>query len=283
VPYSNIASGYLNTTWWTLLGWEGLTQVEHAVQTIAIYPALATDGRDEATVVWLVTEKRYGNNSKNNIFANRFVNHQWGGEPVQLNSAPFSGDEYDSSFDFVNRPKVAASEEGDVLVVWMQSNSEVWMNRFDPVAGGWETAQRIVADFPGIRGVSIDVDRVGNAYLVWYSKNRMQTARYSAFWRRWGEVETIVDNPNIAIENPKVKVDSAGNALVVWTQYSGTDNKLGDIHASRYTATSRKWGAPIEIDDRSESAVNHDIAMLNRGEAVVVWESGGDIYATWFK
>jgi len=85
---------------------------------------------------------------------------------------------------------------------------------------------------------------------------------------------------------PKIAVDSSGNAVVVWGQYDGGYR----IFAKRY-ATGQAWGAAQIIDASLQDPNNNlayrpQIAMDGNGSAIAVWEqpslpSTSTAYNTW--
>src|SRR6185369_8815486 len=79
------------------------------------------------------------------------------------------------------------------------------------------------------------VDRRGVVIAVWDQSDGAQ----SHIWSRcfvpgsgWG-APTMVENKAAVAGNPRVAVDGAGNATVVWMQFDGAENR-SDIWASRF-------------------------------------------------
>ena len=71
--------------------------------------------------------------------------------------------------------------------------------------------------------------------------------------------------------SPRVVMDGAGNALAVWSQTTGG---LGDIWASRYSASDSVWSAAhqLSVSTAVAGASLPDVAADQTGNAVVVWQ-----------
>jgi hypothetical protein len=71
--------------------------------------------------------------------------------------------------------------------------------------------------------------------------------------------------------NPVIAMDAAGNAIAIWRQ-SNAAGGVFSIHANRFTAATKTWGAPalLETDD-IEGAGDVDLDVDAAGNAVVVW------------
>ena len=89
----------------------------------------------------------------------------------------------------------------------------------------------------------------------------------------WGTAELIeTDNSGTAV-NPRIAIDTSGNAIAVWQQHDG---ERYNIWASRYT-TGTGWGTPEPIEtDNSGSASNPQIAIDPAGNAIAVWQQDND-------
>jgi len=86
--------------------------------------------------------------------------------------------------------------------------------------------------------------------------------------RTWGTAEPIETNKGDA-NAPQIAMDSSGNAIAVWYQHDGTNNR---IYANLYNV-DKGWdpapAKPIEIN--KEDANAPQIAMDANGDAIAVW------------
>ncbi|MFT3736311.1 MAG: hypothetical protein QM776_15035 [Rhodocyclaceae bacterium] len=72
---------------------------------------------------------------------------------------------------------------------------------------------------------------------------------------------------------PRVGLDSAGNAIVVWAQYANARN---EIWSSRFTAGSASWSTPQRLSAANAvaDASVPDVAVDANGNAVASWYQG---------
>ena len=66
---------------------------------------------------------------------------------------------------------------------------------------------------------------------------------------------------------PKVAVDSAGGAIVVWTRHNGSK----DVAQAAVKPPGEPWGTPVTLSEASQEASEPQVAMDPTGDAVVVW------------
>jgi len=84
----------------------------------------------------------------------------------------------------------------------------------------------------------------------------------------WG-TSALLETGSLTAEYPEVAVDGAGNAIAIWIQSNGTDDR---IWSNRYEV-GVGWGNP-EIVDAGGSSIYSDapqIAMDGSGNAIAVW------------
>ena len=70
--------------------------------------------------------------------------------------------------------------------------------------------------------------------------------------------------------DPQVAFDAAGNGAAVWSQFDGLRK---NVWASRYTASTTTWGAPVLIETNNGGDADFpQLALDSAGNALVVWE-----------
>jgi hypothetical protein len=248
-----LSSRYANSAWSTPVSVD-------ATDNNANTPRLAMDGNGNAIVIWLQAD-----NPVSNLYANRYSNGSWG-TPVPL----------EPSINPTPRDiTVAASENGDAMVVWSQAETHggtesIYASRFSP-ASGWSAAIPIEshggsAYFPGVA-----MDSSGNAFVVWQqwgngsfevAANRFTIASQ---WSTAGSISVS----GVGAAGPRISVDALGNAIAIWTQLSG--NRLAAT-VSRFS-THTGWGLPISISDPAVgNAYDVQLAVDNSGNALAVWD-----------
>ena len=144
-------------------------------------------------------------------------------------------------------PNIAVDSGGNIFAVWMQrasgGNNDVYGNRYDELTSLWGSPLLLENSPETTDSSSIDIaaDASGNAIAVWgqdfnadpmIATWRIRAARYADADQAWGPAEQIDDENGgtVAVE-PKIAMDDAGNAVVVW-EYSPER----DIGSNRYVA-----------------------------------------------
>ncbi|MBI5055613.1 MAG: hypothetical protein HZB61_03225 [Nitrospirae bacterium] len=216
------SDGLINNIWANRYtagsGWgtAGLIETDDAGD--ALNPTIAVDSNGNAAAVW-----EQWDGLMNSIWANRYTaGSGWG--TAGLIETDDTGN--------ASRPQVAVDSNGNAIAVWYQwdgSTNNIWTNRYT-AGSGWGTAGLIETDNTGDASrPQVAVDSNGNAIAVWYqsdgSTNNIWTNRYTAGsgWGTAGLIET--DNAGNAL-NPRMAVDSNGNAIAVWQQHDGLINSI---------------------------------------------------------
>ncbi len=142
----------------------------------------------------------------------------------------------------VNDGAFTVDSNGHVLAVWNQRDTtgslySMWSVRFD-TSTGWGSPQLIETDNVSTVGSpSIASDGYGNSIVVWVQRNgssyQVKTNRYTAA-SGWGTTQSL-ESSNIYAVYLGLTVDTAGNAMAVWAQEDGSENKR--IYANAYAST----------------------------------------------
>ena len=134
----------------------------------------------------------------------------------------------------------------------------------------WTTPELIQSDPNEARqepDLAIDPD--GNGTVVW---NQGPDGSFGIAANRftagvgWGDAERI-DAALTEATDPRVGMDSAGNAVAVWRQ---VDAATCDVWSSRYTAGSG-WGTPERISESARYCYLAEVAVGSSGDVVAVW------------
>ncbi|MEQ1590738.1 MAG: hypothetical protein ABL902_10345, partial [Gallionella sp.] len=248
-------------------GWGTPTKIENNSpdKTFDELPQIAVDVNGNVIAVWESTSF-----TATTVWANRYVIGTGWGTASQIGSG-------NTNSVSVN-PQVAIDGSGNGFVVWSQYNGSIlniWSNRF-AVGAGWGAAALISDSTMSSRDPRIAADVNGNAIAVWGQFN-LATSAHDIFANRfvagigWGTATVIQAN---SVKNnayrPKIAFDSAGNAMVAWSQMG----RIGpySIWANRYVAGSG-WGAETLIEtDNAGHASNVSMGMDGSGNAIAVWE-----------
>jgi hypothetical protein len=121
-------------------------------------------------------------------------------------------------------------------------------------------------------GVSVVMDGSGRALAVWLASTGTPTSIVRSSTRNPGGAWAERTDRTAPVEIPDplaVAGNSAGDAVVAWTQWNGTHFT---VHVVNVTADGA-WGSPIEVSDPNEFAEIPRVAVDEAGGAVVAWYS----------
>jgi hypothetical protein len=115
----------------------------------------------------------------------------------------------------------------------------------------------------------VEFDGAGNALAVWRHSSAaeyLQVAEKSP-GGAWGAPLNL-SSSTYSPQTPQLAVDSAGDAVVVWSSYDGS--KLAVWAAVR--SAGGAWQNPVTISEPGFNAEKARVAIDSTGAAVVVWE-----------
>src|SRR5262249_11424678 len=146
---------------------------------------------------------------------------------------------------------------GNAVAVWQQSDGthfNIWSNRYS-AGTGWGTAAKIETDDTGdALSPIIAVTPDGHAVATWYQSDAVQ----SNTWANeldpvagWGTAAQIDTNNAGSSGYPRVTIDPAGEAIVVWHKSAGGTT---NIWSNRYVPGTG-WGTAALIESGAGSAI----------------------------
>ncbi|HKZ49021.1 MAG TPA: thrombospondin type 3 repeat-containing protein [Thermoplasmata archaeon] len=253
-------------------GWGQPVRIENLTHT-SYEPEVAIDHYGNAIAIW----RAYMFNGTNNywIATARYDRGTGWASPVLL----------DAGTGQVDWWHIGMSPQGDAIVLWntfVGSAVQVWANRFSPQTGWGVTT---ILD-PNIRtngDGSVALDARGNGMVVWHAYNGagyiLNASQYVP-GSGWTAPFTMFNQSNIiAIANPEVAMDLAGNAVAVWTAY--TPGPLGSIWGASFTP-AQGWAPAVPLELSSAYAIESHVAMDGSGGAIAVWAAyNGAYYDLW--
>jgi hypothetical protein len=112
----------------------------------------------------------------------------------------------------------------------------------------------------------------GDIVVVWGQWIESQTDLYGRIYHAgvgWSEPEPL-EHLTTVTRNPKVAIDSVGNAFVVWQQTNGSTSK--DDLWSNHFVRGVGWSGPEPIEETgTENDYYPEILMTDKGDIVSVW------------
>ncbi|MBL4712227.1 MAG: hypothetical protein JKX75_06975 [Gammaproteobacteria bacterium] len=180
--------------------------------------------------------------------------------------------ETDTVNDAIN-PQIAIDAAGNATAVWPQGDGtrfNIWSNRYT-AGSGWGTAELIETDNTGNADApTITVNAAGVAIAIW---RQFDGTRFNIWSNRyvvgsgWGTAELVENDNTGSALDPKIAMDTNGNALAVWPQGDGVED---NIWSNRYVVGTG-WGTPEKIESTSINAKEAQISMDASGNALAVW------------
>ena len=168
-------------------------------------------------------------------------------------------------------PAVAIDSAGNAVAVWSRSNGSrtVVQTATMAAAGGWSAPIDLSNAESNAEAPQVAVAPNGEAVIVWSLFNGanqiVQAASRPAGGTWTGAVDLSVAGRD-AVE-PAVTIDSAGNAVAVWSR---SDGSAFIVQSS--TRAGGAWSSPpTDLSAAGGSAGEPWIAIDANGEAVVVW------------
>lgn len=230
-------------------------------------PQITVDKFGNAIAVWHQID-----NTIFSIWSNRYsVDTGWGtAELIE------SSDTHAATF-----PQISMNEDS-AIATWKQSDGveeSIWSNRYTNNVG-WGEAELIESVNTEVVTVpQIAMDPNGNALVVWTQSDGAEVILWSNTFSEesgWAGEEPVSNNDFGPVGSPKVKIDDAGNGMLVWSQSDGTAES---IWANRYLVNSG-WGIAARIETSDNAASSPVIELDAMGDAIAAWfQTDGTSYS----
>ncbi len=244
-------------------GWGPVEAIQPDTAVSASTPWIAMGANGNAVAVWVQWDATAGRHIRASLFA---PGTGWS-TPVEIGA------------EVADLPRVAMDATGNAVAVWEKESTDgirtgIWASLYQ-AGGGWGAATLIE---PGDTGKGADpwvaMDANGNALVAW--KRREASGEPWNIWANryaagtgW-EGARLIETHNAGRANsPRLAMDPAGNATVVWSQFRGTG--IRDIWSNRYVANAG-WGRAELVEANDAGAANDPwVAMDPAGNAIAVW------------
>jgi hypothetical protein len=192
--------------------------------------------------------------------------------------------------------RISVGSGGDAFVIWTQGDearADVWAVRFSDSDSDWEDPERIDRYDAGDKtGPDIAVDGDGFAHAVWSQVD--PDFDNNDIWNIWANQYTpgsewgapqLIEPPNEDPEedgpasSPRVGVNSAGNAFVVWLQIWNDWSSVWSNRLDRETG----WMTAERIEDIGRPAKAPTIAVDEDRHAHALWPHWVDTGFDWIR
>ncbi len=168
--------------------------------------------------------------------------------------------------------QVAEDAAGEATVVWNASvEKSNYIMEAATVAGGVPSAPAKLSA-PGQNAVSptVAVDERGDAIVAWTRSNgadEIVQASYRTAGGTFGAPVNISAAGGNAIM-PRVAIDAAGNATVVWERYNGANEVVEEATRSVVTGS---FAPKVALSNPAEGAIQPSVAVNTEGDTAVTW------------
>lgn len=222
----------------------------------AFTPEVVVSSSGAVIVVW--SRLDFDNNT-HVIESIRFQNGRWG----EVNTISNPG--LDTKL-----PQLAVDQAGNVTVVWMQANGELYniQSRRWSGATGWDNNVALSpvgenADSPGVAA-----DGSATAIAIWTQQLTdgvwtLRSKRFSA--GRWGDLKAFASGGQSA-SSPHIAADNGGSATAVWVRSDGTHTLILGSHFM-----NGAWTPATALSAGGQNADLPQVTMLGKDQAALVW------------
>jgi hypothetical protein len=168
--------------------------------------------------------------------------------------------------------QVAEDAAGEATVVWNSSveKSNYIMEAATVTDGVRSAPAKLSAPGQNAFSPALVVDARGDAIVAWARSNGADDIVQASFRPAGGSfgptVSLSAEGGNAAM--PKVAIDAAGNATVVWERYNGANEVVEEATRS---ATTGKFAPVVALSNPAEGAIQPSVAMNAEGDTVVTW------------
>ena len=150
-----------------------------------------------------------------------------------------------------------------------------YVARYDAASSSWQAPQALEDNSTdNSYNGQIVVDDNGNALATWYrwdgEISKIWINRYDAETSSWGTASYFDPESGNAYD-PKLVMDSAGNAMLVWYAYASASDTTRSVWARRYTVTDDSWGTAELIEESADTALSPEVAIDSLGNVFVTW------------
>ena len=166
---------------------------------------------------------------------------------------------------------ISCNSAGDAVAVWTQSDgitNRIWSRHYT-IDESWDGAQIIDSNSGAAFVAKVAVNDSGNAFAIWDQSDGINYRIWANCFisgEGW-KTAMIIDSTSENAGLSKVAIDAQGNAIAVWCQSDGTNQRIWANHFE----IGNGWNTPQIIDSISEYSTSPQVAVDYFGNAIAVW------------
>jgi len=263
--------------------WRHPTSFDEALSlqgTNTFNPKVAIDANGNAIVVWRQLECNY---------LAHYKDASW--------TLPYStSDCINDGGTSIGDPEVAMDDFGNAIVTWRQSYSgQFRIYKSEYHGGQWShplASEHLISQGVGADDPQIVINALGNAVIAYTDFAGGYSHVYRSEYKNdsWIDPSSPSDHHSQdggAVTYPKVAIDNNGSIMIVWSQTSGVRKQIFRSEYRDWGNNFWTWQNPVDINDFLSldiaDAENHELAMDNRGNSIMVWTEDDYLYKSEFR
>ncbi|MFC2155520.1 sialidase family protein, partial [Acidobacteriota bacterium] len=172
------------------------------------------------------------------------------------------------------RPDITVDSAGNIIVAWKDNtpgNTDILLIRSTDNGSSWSAAVNLSNNSGISQSPDITVDSAGNIIVAWVNT---APGSLDIFFIRstdngssWSAAANLSNNLGHSF-TPDITVDSAGNIIVAWQDYTPGN---ADIFFIRSTDNGSSWSTAVNISNDSLNSFDPAITVDSLGNINVVW------------
>lgn len=168
-------------------------------------------------------------------------------------------------------PDVAVDAAGNAVAIWRRHDGSKFIvqSATRPAGGAWQGPVDLSAAGETAKEPELAVDAAGDAVAVWTRFDGLDFTVQAAVRPGGGAWQGPLDLSAAGqdAEEPQVAIDSAANALAIWSRYDGSRFV---VQSARRLAAGA-WEKPLDVSVAGQNAEEPQLALDPAGNAVAVW------------
>ncbi len=277
--------------------WQATVDISEAGAGFLSEPAVAVDAHGDVVATWSI--EYYG--LRNSVVQSAFkpTGDPWQA-PVTVSEVP--EEHPPGPQENVGPVKVAFDAEGDAIALWSRNfggnaNHEsinVVQSAIRPAGGSWQAPVSVSDPGGQASEAQVALDANGDAIAVWESKDPkrsecfgehvIQSALRPAGSTWQAPVDLSETSGACDSEGPKLAVDSAGDAVVMWRRFERVEGE-GAVWLQAVNMSAHGiWRGPANVSPvvGGAGASEPEVAIDGQGNATAVWEGNiNETEAVW--
>ena len=221
-----------------------------------------------------------------------------GGSPPPLNPPPpvnntnTVSDVFNSRNVGLSDHDVVLNDSGDGIAYWRESNGNTYLLMANHYQNGrWATAQSIglsAALSPRINlndagaAVAVWAERTFDSFGIGIVRNEIWAAHYrNTVWETPVRISSATPAPvdtTWFAADPKIALDSNGNALAVWVLSDSSLSTSSGVYYSKFNGVS--WSSPQLLNNGTHGVNSLSLTMAANanGNAIITWAQNTNLY-----